>query len=131
MIVNFFLFFSLEITNRGFFRNIFGLKFGFNEKYSKYLLLNKQKIKMEEIKKATQQLDVNIEAKVAEVRKEAEKKIVAMTNKAATVYYKDDDSIATMEEGKELISAALPRKHVLIASSTPSTNKINPTITLT
>ena len=36
MIVNFFLFFSSEIANRGFFRKIFGFKFGFNEKYSKY-----------------------------------------------------------------------------------------------
>ena len=36
MIVNFFLFFSSEITNRGFIRMVFGLKVVFKEKYSKY-----------------------------------------------------------------------------------------------
>ena len=36
MIVNFFLFFSMEIINWCFVRMIFGLKVVFNEKYSKY-----------------------------------------------------------------------------------------------
>ena len=86
---------------------------------------------MEEIKKATQQSNIDIEAKVAEIRKEVEEKIAAMINKATAAYYKDNGSIIIMKEGKEVISAAPPRKHISIVLSTPSTNKINTTIILT
>ena len=43
-----------------------------------------------------------MEEKVVVIRKEAEEKIAAMINKVEAAYYKDDDSIETMEEGKEL-----------------------------
>ena len=39
-----------------------------------------------------------IEDKVVQMRKEAEKQIAAMKNKAEAAYYKDDDFIAIMED---------------------------------
>ena len=45
--------------------------------------------------------------KIVAIRKDVEEKIAEITNKVATAFYKDNDSIAMMEEGKELVSAAL------------------------
>ena len=41
-----------------------------------------------------------LEDKVEQIRKEAEKKIATMKNKAEAAYYKDDNSIATLTGGK-------------------------------
>ena len=49
---------------------------------------------------------IDIEGKVEVIYKEAEEKIVVITNKAAAACYKDDNSIATIEESKELIPIA-------------------------
>ena len=41
---------------------------------------------------------VDIEEQIEKIRKKAESKITAITNKATSSYYKDNDSIATMED---------------------------------
>ena len=46
---------------------------------------------------------IEVEKKIEEIRKDAEAKIVAMTNKAAVSYYKDKDSVAMIEEGIEIV----------------------------
>ena len=46
-----------------------------------------------------------MQSKIEEIRKEAEEKIVTMKNKAAASYYKDNDSIAMIDEGIELLSS--------------------------
>ena len=53
-----------------------------------------------------------LEDKVEQIRKEAEEKIAAIKNKAEVAYYKDNDSIATIED--ELVSAGGKSRSLII-----------------
>jgi hypothetical protein len=76
---------------------------------------------MEEAKTTSKRPEVEMEEKVAAIRKEAEEKIATMSNKVAAAFYKDDDSIATIEEGVELVLVA--KNSYTIASSIPKSIK--------
>ena len=44
-----------------------------------------------------------VEKEIEEIRKDAEAKIAVMINKATALYYKDNNSVATIEEGIEVV----------------------------
>ena len=91
--------------------------------------IEEQKQKIEEVKVATNCLEVNIKNKVAIIRKEAEEKIAAMSNRAVAVFYKDNDSIATIEEGIELSLVANSRPNYKISTPTVSRSEVNTSLT--
>ena len=69
------------------------------------VFLKNQKAQMEVAKGAVAWPDSKLaNEKIEEIRKEAEVKIAAISNKAAAAYYKDDYSIATIEEELEVLS---------------------------
>ena len=60
--------------------------------------IDKQKALMESVKKGnTERPEPG--AKLEEIRKEATDKVLAMKNKATSVYYRNNNSINTIEEG--------------------------------
>ena len=66
--------------------------------------MEKQKAQIEAVQLVAVRPDpTEVEKEIEEIRKDAEAKIVAMTNKAAVSYYKDKDSVAMIEEGIEIV----------------------------
>ena len=84
-----------------------------------YIEEQKQKMEAAKLSTVTRPDPSAIEDKVVQMRKEAEEQITAMKNKAEAAYYKDDDSIATMEDE----SASIGNKSSSTTSNLTTTSR--------
>jgi len=87
--------------------------------------MEEQKRKIEEVKIMTNHWEMNIEDKVAIIRKEVEEKIVVISDRVVEAFYKDDNSITIMEEGIESVSVVNSRPNYKIFISTAFRSKEN------